>query len=142
MHRSTSVEDLADAMQDTQSRLDMLSTYRKQLLDLQAKTNTNIDAAIKIASELSTVQSSLEHANGEAAFQNKRVTTDVVTINFSTAEHGAFWRPVHDALQAFAGNLSNGISQAIIAVAYIVPWLFVVLPGLYLLRFLWRRRRR
>ena len=64
MHRSTSVEDLADAMQDTQSRLDMLSTYRKQLLDLQAKTNTNIDAAIKIASELSTVQRRFEDLAG------------------------------------------------------------------------------
>jgi hypothetical protein len=26
--------------------------------------------------------------------------------------------------------------------AYIVPWLFVVVPGLYLVRFLWRRRGR
>jgi len=27
-------------------------------------------------------------------------------------------------------------------VAYILPWLLVVIPGLYLLRFLWRRRSR
>jgi hypothetical protein len=45
-------------------------------------------------------------------------------------------------LRDFLGNLSNGVSQAITAVAYIVPWLFVVVPGLYLLRFLWRRRAR
>ena len=64
VHRSTSVEDLADTMQDTQSRLDMLTTYRKQLLDLQAKANTNIDAAIKIASELSTVQRRFEDLAG------------------------------------------------------------------------------
>src|SRR5580698_5220150 len=36
-HRSTRVEDLADAIQDTQSRIEMLTTYRKQLLDLQGK---------------------------------------------------------------------------------------------------------
>jgi hypothetical protein len=141
-HRSTTVEDLTDAIQDTQSRLEMLTSYRKQLLALQAKAATNVDAAIKIASELSTVQGNLEHAAGEAAYQTRRVTTDVVTLHFSVAEQRAFWRPVREAVQDFLGNLSNGMSQAITAVAYIVPWLFVILPGLYLLRFLWRRRGR
>ena len=141
-HRSTTVEDLADTIQDTQSRMEMLTNYRKQLLALQAKAGTNVEAAIKVASELSRVQSDLEQAAGQAAYQSKRVTTDIVTINFSVAEQRAFWRPAREAVQDFLGNLSNGISQAITAVAYIVPWLFVILPGLYLLRFLWRRRGR
>jgi hypothetical protein len=141
-HRSTTVEDLADAMQDTGSRIQMLMSYRKQLLALQAKAASNIDAAIKIASELATVQSNLEQAAGEAANQTKRVTTDIVTINFSVAEQRAFWRPVREAVRDFLGNLSSAMSQVITAVAYLVPWLFVIVPGLYLLRFLWRRRGR
>jgi acyl transferase domain-containing protein len=141
-HRSTRVEDLADAIQDTQSRIEMLTTYRKQLLDLQGKAGTNIDAAIKVASELSSVQSNLEQANGQAAFQAKRTTTDIVTVHFSVTEQKAFWRPIQGAIRDFLGNLSEGISQAITAVAYILPWLLVVIPGLYLVRFLWRRRGR
>jgi hypothetical protein len=141
-HRSTQVEDLADAIQDTQSRIEMLTTYRKQLIELQAKAATNVDAAIKIASELSTVQGNLEQANGQAAIQTKRTTTDIVTIRFSVTEQKAFWRPIGEAVRDFFGNLSNGISQAITAVAYILPWLLVVIPGLYLVRFLWRRRGR
>jgi Domain of unknown function (DUF4349) len=141
-HRSTQVEDLADAIQDTQSRIEMLTNYRKQLLELQGKAGTNIDAAIKVASELSTVQGNLERATGEAAYQTKRTTTDIVTIHFSVTEQKAFWRPIHDAVRDFFGNLSNGISQAITAIAYILPWLLVVIPGLYLARFLWRRRGR
>jgi hypothetical protein len=141
-HRSTQVEDLAEAIQDTQSRVEMLTNYRKQLLELQSKATTNIDAAIKIASELSTVQSNLEQANGQAAFQAKRTTTDVVTVRFSVTEQKAFWRPIREAARNFFGNLSTGISQAITAVAYILPWLLVVIPGLYLVRFLWRRRGR
>jgi Domain of unknown function (DUF4349) len=141
-HRSTTVTDLADSIQDTQSRIEMLTNYRKQLLALQAKAATNVDAAIKIASELSRVQGELERATGEAAYQTKRVTTDIVTISFAVAEQRAFWRPVREALRDFLGNLSSGVSQAITAVAYIVPWLFVVVPGLYLLRFLWWRRGR
>jgi hypothetical protein len=141
-NRSTTVEDLAESIQDTQSRMEMLTTYRKQLLELRAKATTNIEAAIKIASELSTVQSDLERVTGEAAFQTKRVTTDIVTLRFDVTEQRAFWRPVREAFRDFLGHLSEGMSQAITAVAYIVPWLFIVVPGLYLLRFLWRRRGR
>lgn len=141
-HRSTMVEDLAEAIQDTESRVAMLTSYRKQLLALQAKAAGNIEAAVKIASELATVQGDLERAVGEAANQTKRVTTDIVNINFSVAERRAFWRPVREAVRDFLGNLSSGISQAITAVAFIVPWLFLVVPGLYLARFMWRRRGR
>jgi Domain of unknown function (DUF4349) len=141
-HRSTQVEDLADAIQDTQSRIEMLTTYRKQLLELQARAGTNIDAAIKVASELSTVQSNLEQATGQAAYQAKRTTTDVVTIRFWVTEQRAFWHPIRESVRNFFENLSEGISQAITAVAYILPWLLVVIPGLYLVRFLWRRRGR
>ena len=141
-HRSTQVEDLADAIQDTQSRIEMLTNYRKQLLELQGKAGTNIDAAIKVASELATVQSKLELATGQAAYQAKRTTTDIVTIRLWVNEQKAFWRPIRDAMRDFFGNLSNGLSQAITAVAYILPWLLVVIPGLYLVRFLWRRRGR
>jgi hypothetical protein len=140
--RSTQVEDLADAIADTQARIEMLKNYRQQLLALQGRAGTNVEAAIKLASELSTVQTNLERVNGEAAFQTKRVTTDVVRIEFVVSEHKAFWRPVHEAVRDFLANLSTGLSQAITAIAYIVPWLFVVVPGLYLVRFLWRRRGR
>jgi hypothetical protein len=138
--RSTRVEDLADSIADTHARIEMLTVYRKQLLDLQAKSPTNVEAAIKIAGELSTIQTDLERASGEAAFQIKRTTTDIVTISFVVASHRAFWRPVRAAAGDFLQNFADGMSQAITAVAYIVPWLFVVVPGLYLLRFLWRRR--
>jgi hypothetical protein len=141
-HQSTRVEDLADAIQDTQTRIEMLTTYRKQLVDLQGKAGTNIDAAIKVASELSTVQSNLEQANGQAAYQLKRTTTDIVVIYLSVMGQKAFVRPIRNAMRDFLGNLSTGISEAITAVAYILPWLFVAIPALYLLRFLWRRRGR
>jgi hypothetical protein len=138
--RSTKAEDLADAIADTHARIEMLTAYRKQLLDLQAKAATNVDAAIKIAAELSTVQTNLERASGDAAFATKRTTTDLLSLDFVVSAHRIFWTPIREAGGDFLQNLASGISQAITAVAYIVPWLFVIVPGLYLLRFLWRRR--
>jgi len=139
--RSTTVEDLGDAIQDTRARIQMLTDYRKQLLALQAKSVTNVDAAIKIASELSTVQGNLERANGDAANQSKRTSTEVVKFTLAPTDEGGFWRPIGNAVHDFFGNLSSGVAQAITAVAYILPWTVVVIPGLYLVRFLWRRRK-
>lgn len=139
-HQSTTVEDLADAIQDTQTRMAMLTSYRKQLLDLQSKVRNNVEAAIKLASELSSVQTDLERTSGEAVYQTKRTTTEIVRIEFVVIERKAFWRPIWEALDNFSGNFSNGVSQVVTAVAYIVPWMFVVVPGFYLLRLLWRRR--
>jgi hypothetical protein len=45
--RSTRVEDLTDAIADTHTRIEMLTSYRKQLLELRAKAGSNVDAAIK-----------------------------------------------------------------------------------------------
>lgn len=72
----------------------------------------------------------------------KRTTTDIVNIEFVVAQHKSFWRPVRGVSRDFLANLANGMSQATTAVAYIVAWLFIVLPEWYLLRFLWRRRAR
>jgi hypothetical protein len=129
-------------MQDTQSRLEMLGNYRKELLALQTKAATNDQRGCGNQDRIGIVDGAEQFGtcSGEAAFQTKRVTTDIVTINFAVAEQRAFWRPVREAFRDFLGNLSNGVSQAITAVAYIMPWLFVVVPGLYLVRFLWRRR--
>jgi hypothetical protein len=52
---------------------------------------------------------------------------------------GAFRRRAREAFRGSWRNLSNGVSQAITAAAYIVPRLFVVMLGLYLVLFLWRR---
>jgi hypothetical protein len=46
--RATSVEDLAVSIQDTQARIEMLTTYRKQLLDSKRmpKSETTIIANV------------------------------------------------------------------------------------------------
>ena len=140
-HRSTNAEDLAESIADTRARVAMLTNYRKQLLDLQAKSGNNVEAAIKVASELSSVQSDLEKATGEEAYQVKRTATEILRLEFEVGDRTAFWRPPQEALEQFAANFSMGLSAVITAFAFIIPWLILILPALYLLRWIWRRRR-
>lgn len=138
---STRAEDLADVIADTQTRLQMEVSYRKQLVEMQAKAGGNIDAAIKIASELSHVQGDIERISIEADIQKQRVETETLDVDLSTGSRRAFLKPVRESLSDFSTNLSNGVAQAVTAVAYILPWSAIFLPLLFLIRFLWRRRR-
>lgn len=38
-------------------------------------------------------------------------------------------------------NLGSGIAQAIVGFAFLLPWLVILIPLLFLLRGLWKRYR-
>jgi len=45
---------------------------------------------------------------------------------------------VRDAVHSFGTNLREGIASAITFVAILLPWLVIIVPGVFLLRLLWR----
>jgi len=57
---STEVEDQAKAIIDSDKRIAMLTDYRDRLINMEGKAGDDIDALIKISSELSKIQSKLE----------------------------------------------------------------------------------
>lgn len=138
-HRSTTAEDLTPVIEEAQTRLAMLTAYRKQLLELQSRAATNVEAAIKIAAELANVQTQLEQMQAEAAAQKQRTQADLVTIQLLVPPHRALGPPIREAIDTFFGNMSIAIGQVITALAYILPWACIVVPALLGLRLLWRR---
>lgn len=139
--RSTSAEDLATPIEDGGRKLAMLNDYRTRLEDLRAKAGTNVEALIKVNQELARVQSELEAATGEQARLAKRVKTEVLNLSISTAGSRGFWRPIQDSLSEFGTNLAQGIASAVTGVAFLLPWLVVLVPVVLLLKkFFWRRR--
>ena len=140
-NKSTDVEDLQDAIVNGEKRLEMLFQYQSRLIELEEKSNSDIESLIKIAHELSQVQSDIEYAEGEKAKLFQRTQMDIVHISLHARSYISFWGPISDSLANFGENLSEGISQAIIAVAYLLPWIVIVLFFLYILRIVWRKTR-
>lgn len=137
IHQSTYVEDLAKPIIDNNKRLKMLQTYQAKLVEIEAKAAKDIDALIKISSELSKIQSELEQAAGKKAHFLKRTSMDIITIKFITIKNRGFWSPISTALSTFSRNLSDAVAQIITAIAYLFPWLiFIIFIG-YFIRFLW-----
>jgi len=142
INESTHVEDLAQPIIDSEKRLKMLESHRDRLLALQEKAVNDIESLIKISEELSKVQAELEGAKGQNAHLLQRINMDIVNLNFVVEANRSFWKPISQSFSRFSTRLSDGISDSIQGVAYLLPWSIVVIMALFFFRFLWRRGKK
>ena len=139
--RSTQVEDLETSIMDTRSRTAMLTATRDKLLEIEGKAATDVESLIRIASELSRVQSELEQLAGRSAYQTQRVERQVLHIRLSTQGSRSFWAPIGDALADLVTTYRAVSVTRYRFLAYLLPWLLIVYALLYFVRVVWRRTR-
>lgn len=140
--QATQAEDLAAPIADTARKQAMLEAYRGKLEALQAKAGGDVDALIKLNRELAQVQSNLETIAGERAQLAKRVEREILTIAIASHQNRSFWRPIAAAISDFGSSLSQGISTAITALAWLLPWAAVFGLAFLGVRWGWRRTKR
>lgn len=133
-------EDLGDAVMDTDARLEMLRSFRGRLQALEDQANDDIDALIKVSSELARVQSDIERMEGNRSNLQRRLDLDLVTIHFYADQEDSYLAPVSQSLDRFFYNLASGLSGLITALAFSLPWAIALLLAFGVLRWLWRRR--
>ena len=142
VEQSTTAEDLAVPIADTQRRLSLKTDYRSKLEDLRKQASKDIDALIKVNRELSDVQSEIEALNGTNTNLLRRVDTEVVNISLFSGRSREFFRPIADSISDFGSNLSQAIAAAVTAIAFLVPWALILALVIWFTRKLWSRRRR
>jgi len=140
---SASSEDLAAPIVDTERQIAMAREYRDSLLALRARASNDIKALMSVNEELARVQSQLESATGERAHLQQRIDTETLTVAIAStgARETHPWRSISQALREFGAHLADAAGGAITFVAYAIPWVVVLLPLAWGLRWLWRRRR-
>lgn len=141
IRRSTEAVDLAEPILDQEERLSMLRQYMEDLKGLRESAKDDVEALIRVASEMASTQSQIESAEGQRAHLQQRVDTEMLSINFVVDQARGFWGTIGGAFVDFGDELAIGIASAIRGVAFILPWLAVVIPLLYLVRWIWRRTR-
>lgn len=140
--QSTTAEDLEAPITDTNKKLEMLQDYRAKLEALRARASSDVDALIKVNRELAQVQSELEAATGKQAHLMQRVDTEILHVTIRAENSRSFFTPIRHAIADFGTNLSQGISGAIIGLAYLIPWALIIAFTTWIVRKLWRRRKR
>lgn len=144
-NNSVSAEDLTRQILDTDARLKAQTTLRDRLQRLLATRDAKLNDLLALERELARVQGQIESATTTLNVLRKRVSMSVVNINYqsqSVAVSQSALAPIGRALKGFIGGFSRGLGSVIDFMAAILPWLiFVILPGLWLLRRWWRGRR-
>lgn len=139
-HQNTQVDDLQNAIVDNAKRIEMLESYRAKLQALETTSAKEVESLIRIASELSRVQSDLEYAQGEKARLRQRVDLQVVNIHLQTQSYTGFWSPITQSLSDFGRHFAQGTAHTLTVLAYGLPGFGVLLLVVLVLRMLWRRR--
>ncbi|GFE85686.1 hypothetical protein GCM10011488_06400 [Steroidobacter agaridevorans] len=138
--RNTRAEDLAEPVADTERQIALLTLHRDRLTEFMKNKDIKIDQLITVSKELASVQSQLDSMSTQRANLRRRIDTDLLTINLSLPrqDYTSEQTPVRDALRSFGSDFREAVSMVIRFFAVLVPWLVVILPGLFLLRLFWQ----
>lgn len=138
--RRTNAEDLAQPIADTERQLFLLNLHRERLTEFMRRKDMKVADLITVSRELATVQAQLDEFDAQRANLRRRIDTDLLTITWRPPV-GVFESartPIRDSFKSFGSNFSDAIAQVIDFFAYALPWAVVLVPGLFLFRWLWR----
>lgn len=140
--RESKAEDLAEAVMDNRQQQEQLMNYIARLDKLAKNSDIKVSDLITIAQEQAKIQQQLKSLSQEAAQQQRRIATNLLTIQFSRLYDGtpeSLWGRLSRPFSNFFGHLAEGISYALSMLAYGIPVLLVGFPMLLLWRKAWRR---
>lgn len=138
--RTTRAEDLAEAVADTARQTQMLQLQRERLMAFQDRPDLSVADMLSLARELAEVESRLQSHEQDAAGQQRRLETNLLTMHFSSpsvdrSRSARIGEAFVDALDSGA----DGVAEAIGMAAYSLPFLILLFPAALLWRALWRR---
>lgn len=139
--RSTHAEDLAQEVADTNLRRDRLQKEHGRLLAMQQRSSLQVSELLEISNRLAQIEAEEEIAQRDSAQQKRRIDTHKLTIRYNVSNSDSGRGVLGDSLARSGQVFFSSVAILVEVVAFVVPWLVVVIPGLGLIRFLWRRRR-
>ncbi|MDL2170171.1 MULTISPECIES: DUF4349 domain-containing protein [Asaia] len=129
---TTSETDLQNDVIDVDRRLAQMTAYRDRLEALEAQSAGRTDDLIKVAKELSEVQSSLEDAQKEKNGLSRRIDTERVDVSFEGAR--ATSTPVRQRWNESTQIFMETLGDVWFFLIQAVVWAPLVLIGLLLVR--------
>jgi hypothetical protein len=147
-------ENLQQAAQDvTQQFIDLGARISNQvklearLLKLLENREGELKEVIEVERELARVRSEIEQMQGQLRYLQNQVSLTTVTItvreqqDYQPPQAATFGSQISDSwwgsLRALT-EFGRGVVLLLVAVA---PWLLVVVPAVFVMRWLWRSRR-
>jgi hypothetical protein len=143
---STESEDKTAAVIDVEAKLKNQTEFRDSLRRMLTKPGVSVADLLQIQEKLAEAQTELDSEATQRKILANETEKVYVEIAFHTEQRrvgrGAF-ASVGEALRDFGSVVGDSLAALITAVAAILPWLIVIVPGLwFLIRAIRRLRER
>ena len=140
--RSTEAEDLADAVRDNGLRQQRLRTQHARLSEFLARKDIKAEDLIALSNQLAQIETELQASEQEAAQQQRRIRTNLLTLRFESSQVTAETSELGQALRDSLSVLDTSVAVLVTLVVATLPFLLLGLALAWVIRALLRRRRR
>ena len=140
--RGTEAEDLADAVRDDGLRQQRLRTQHQRLSEFLARRDIKAEDLIALSNQLSEIETELQASEQEAAQQQRRLRTNLLTLNFQSSQVTVESSEVGEALRDSLSVLDTSVAVLVTVAVALLPFLLVAGVLAWIIRALLRRRRR
>lgn len=138
--RATNAENVTTQAGDNNRKIAQLTAWRDRLAALAKRSDLSVSDLMKIEAELSKVEADLGAALAEKRDIEGHIAKEIVTVSFSERE-GAL-APIGRVMANAGDTLVSSAASAIEFLIRIVPWLPILFAGLWLVRWLWSKRKK
>lgn len=140
--RTTRAEDLALAVSDNRRQHEQLLRQQQTLQQFEKRDDLAVADLLALAREQAAVAVQLQAIAQEAAQQQRRLDTNLLTLNLSSPYERSALGRIGEAISRLEDNLAEGTANLIEFIGYSLPFLLVLFPVALLLRKLWHRLTR
>jgi hypothetical protein len=142
--RITTAEDLADAVDDVRRRQDRLLAQQQRLDELAKRKDITVSDLIALSKEQAAIENDLQALAQVAAGQQRRLDTNRVTLNFRSSDGANQASRFSRMFSNLGTNMVEGTADALERASYILPFVILAFPVVWLWVWLWRKfvRRR
>lgn len=137
--RSTRAEDLAQAVADNRRQHEQLLRQQRTLQQFEQRQDLAVADLLALAREQAALEVQLQAIAQEAAQQQRRLDTNLLTLNFTSPYESSPLGRIGEAVSRLQDNLAEGTANVIEFIGYSLPFLIVLFPLALGLRKLWRR---
>lgn len=140
--RATEAEDLADAVRDNGLRQQRLRIQHERLSEFLARKDIKAEDLIALSNQLAQIETELQASEQEAAQQQRRLRTNLLTLRFESSQVTAESSEVGEALRESLSVLDTSVAVLVTVIVAVLPFALVLGVLAWIIRALLRRRRR
>ena len=139
---TTEREDKTTAVVDTEAKIKNLTSFRDSLRGMLGKSSATVKDLVEIQQQLTETQSELDGETARRKILANETEKVAVELSFRVERLnsgvGGFTQ-IWNALRESGSILGDSTASLITTVVAVIPWLILIVPGVWFLRRAWRR---